>query len=100
MGRHQAGVTKLRVFRAVTLVIVLSVLVGAGWYAVTHRNQLASADGCPTTLNVVTASSFAPVLATAARTLRSGRNCVQVDTPPSCDGNCRRGCPRGSRPVR
>jgi hypothetical protein len=80
MGRHQAGVTKLRVFRAVTLVIVLSVLVGAGWYAVTHRNQLASADGCPTTLNVVTASSFAPVLATAARTLRSGRNCVQVDT--------------------
>jgi hypothetical protein len=82
MGRHQAGVTKLRVFRAAILVSVLSLVIVAGWYATSHRGQLANAngDGCPTTLKVVTASSFAPVLATAARTLRAGTNCVQVDT--------------------
>jgi hypothetical protein len=82
MGRHQAGVTKLRVFRAALLVSVLSLVIVAGWYTLSHRDQLANAkgDGCPTTLKVVTASSFAPVLATAARTLRAGANCVQVDT--------------------
>ena len=82
MGRHQAGVTRLRILRAGTLVAVLSLVIGAGWFAVRHRDQLASAsgDGCPTTLKVVTASSFAPVLASAARTLRAGANCVQVDT--------------------
>src|SRR5690349_10012211 len=82
MGRHQAGITKLRVLRAVILVAVLSLVIGAGWFAVQHRDQLANAngDGCPTTLKVVTASSFAPVLASAARTLRAGANCVQVDT--------------------
>jgi hypothetical protein len=82
MGRHQAGVTKLRVFRAAILVSVLSLVIVAGWYALSHRDQLANAngDGCPTTLKVVTASSFAPILATAARTLRGGTNCVQVDT--------------------
>ncbi len=80
MGRHQAGATRVLVLRATVLVIVFTLVIGAGWYAVAHRDQLANADGCPTTLKVVTASSFAPVLGTAARTLRSGRNCIQVDT--------------------
>src|SRR5262249_35549794 len=38
-----------------------------------------AAGQCPTTLTVVTASSFAPVVATAGRVLRGGADCVQVD---------------------
>jgi hypothetical protein len=92
MGKHQAAAAKAagdtgvardgggRVLRASAIALAFSLVVAACWYVVVHRDGIAGAgERCPRTLDVVTASSFAPVLAAAGRTLRGGGNCVQVD---------------------
>jgi hypothetical protein len=70
-----------RLVRPVAVAAGLALVFGAGWFGVAHRDSFGAAgpETCPTTLTVITASSFAPVLAAAGRTLRSGRDCVELD---------------------
>ncbi|HTJ38008.1 MAG TPA: substrate-binding domain-containing protein [Dactylosporangium sp.] len=87
MGKHQAGPLTLGAsMRALVLLLAVGLVGAAGWY-VLHDRAGNAADGtdCPTTLHVITASSFANVVSAAGRTLRSGPDCILVDTT-SADG--------------
>jgi hypothetical protein len=80
MGKHVASSARVgRILRALAVTTTFSLIVVAGWYVFAHPDRLRAAGQCPTTLTVVTASSFAPVVATAGRNLRAGADCVQVD---------------------
>src|SRR6266508_3659535 len=79
MGRHVALYARGRLFRVLVGAAVCALVAVAGWYVLVHPEGLRAAGQCPTTLTVVTASSFAPVVATAGRAIRGGANCVQVD---------------------
>ncbi|WP_433204808.1 substrate-binding domain-containing protein [Dactylosporangium sp. CS-047395] len=86
MGRHQAGSRSVgAILRGVGLVLAVALVAGAGWYAL-HRDS-GGQDGasCPTTLRVVTASSFTTVVSAAGRELRTGPDCVLLDVT-SADG--------------
>ncbi|WP_432973003.1 substrate-binding domain-containing protein [Dactylosporangium sp. CA-233914] len=84
MGKHQAGIGALT--RGLVLLLAVGLVAGAGWF-VLHDGRGNAVDGtdCPTTLRVVTASSFSTVVSAAARSLRAGPDCVLVDTT-SADG--------------
>jgi hypothetical protein len=87
MGKHQVGSRSLgAAMRALVLLIAVGLVGAAGWY-VLHDKVGNAEDGtdCHTTLHVLTASSFANVVSAAGRTLRSGADCILVDTT-SADG--------------
>lgn len=78
MGKHQDGTRLIgSLLRGLVLILAVGLVGSAGWFVL--RNKGAE-GGCPTTLHVVTASSFATVVSAAGRTLRGGGNCVLVDT--------------------
>ncbi|MFG2042032.1 substrate-binding domain-containing protein [Dactylosporangium sp. NPDC048998] len=87
MGKHQAGTRTLgALLRGLVLLLAVGLVAGAGWY-VLHDRDSSVEDGadCPTTLHVITASSFTNVVSAAGRTLRAGEDCVLIDTT-SADG--------------
>jgi hypothetical protein len=87
MGKHQAGSRSLgAIMRALVLLVAVGLVGGAGWY-VLHDKTGNAGDGtdCPTTLRVVTASSFANVVSAAGRSLRSGADCILIEAT-SADG--------------
>ncbi|MEU7874004.1 hypothetical protein [Dactylosporangium sp. NPDC049140] len=80
MGRHKAGTRSLgAVMRGLVLLLAVGLVAGAGWYALRGRPTGDDGTGCPTTLRVVTASSFSTVVSAAGRVLRSGQDCVLLD---------------------
>jgi hypothetical protein len=85
MGKHQAGTRLGALLRGLVLLLAVGLVGGAGWYVVRNNAADGAEGGCPTTLHVVTASSFATVVSAAGRTLRGGDDCVLVDTV-STDG--------------
>ncbi|MER7008528.1 substrate-binding domain-containing protein [Dactylosporangium sp. NPDC000555] len=85
MDKHQAGTRTLgALLRGLVLLLAVGLVAGAGWYALHDRDGEDGAD-CPTTLRVITASSFANVVSAAGRTLRAGEDCVLINTA-SADG--------------
>ncbi|WP_433076307.1 substrate-binding domain-containing protein [Dactylosporangium sp. CA-052675] len=80
MGRHQtAGGALGVVLRGLVLLLAVGLVAGAGWY-VLHDTPAGDGGGqCPTTLRVVTASSFSTVVSAAGRTLRADKDCIQLD---------------------
>ncbi|MGI5185130.1 substrate-binding domain-containing protein [Dactylosporangium sp. CA-152071] len=86
MGKHIAG-TRLvgTLLRGLVLLLAVGLVAGAGWYVLRNNSANGAEGSCPTTLHVVTASSFATVVSAAGRTLRGGDDCVLVDTT-STDG--------------
>ncbi|MEV0128834.1 substrate-binding domain-containing protein [Dactylosporangium sp. NPDC050688] len=84
MGKHQTGHIVGSLLRGLVLLLAVGLVAAAGWF-VLHNNSANRAGGCPTTLHVVTASSFTTVVSAAGRTLRAGKDCVLVDTT-STDG--------------
>lgn len=79
MGKHKTGNIVGSLLRGLVLLLAVGLVAGAGWFVL--RNKAANgAGGCPTTLHVVTASSFTTVVSAAGRTLRAGGDCVLVDT--------------------
>ncbi|MGI5242842.1 hypothetical protein [Dactylosporangium sp. CA-139066] len=87
MGKHQAGPLSLgAAMRALALILAVGLVGAASWYVLRDKAGNAE-DGtdCPTTLHVLTASSFANVVSAAGRSLRSGADCILVDTT-SADG--------------
>lgn len=82
MGQHDAQSHGFgRRTRSLAIVVVVALVATGGWVVVSRALKTRAGAGgvCPVSLRAVTASSFAPVLATAARSLRTGVNCVQVD---------------------
>jgi hypothetical protein len=90
MGRHRSGRAGRPALWAVAAVLV-AVALTSGAVAVAKRasdrpeaerpgTALLAPSDCDLTLRVVTASSFAPVLATLEPTLASGPDCVALDT--------------------
>jgi hypothetical protein len=89
MGRHSSGARLRRpvLWIAAAVVVVAVVLAGV---LVSDRGPtrstasgspaLLAASTCDRTLRVVTASSFAPVLAAVQPALASGKDCVALDT--------------------
>ena len=84
MGKHQTGHIVGALLRGLVLLLAVGLVAGAGWF-VLRNNTADRTGGCPTTLHVVTASSFTTVVSAAGRTLRAGEDCVLVDTT-SADG--------------
>ncbi|GAA2344048.1 substrate-binding domain-containing protein [Dactylosporangium salmoneum] len=81
MGKHQQAGTAGAALRGLVLLLAIALVAGAGWYVWRDRGGSAEAGtDCPTTLRVITASSFSTVVSAAARTLRSGPDCILVDT--------------------
>jgi hypothetical protein len=79
MAKHQAGTRTLgAIMRGVVLLAAVGLVAGAGWY-VLHDREAQDGSDCPTTLRVVTASSFSNVVSAAGRVLRSGPDCILVD---------------------
>lgn len=86
MGKHQAGTRLIgTMLRGLVLLLAIGLVGSAGWYVLRNNAAKGAEGGCPTTLHVVTASSFATVVSAAGRTLRAGDNCILVDTT-STDG--------------
>jgi von Willebrand factor type A domain len=90
MGRHTAAAARVRrpVLWISAAVLVVVALVSAG-VAVADRgsdeakpgsSSLLAASTCDRTLRVVTASSFAPVLAALQPALATGKDCIALDT--------------------
>ncbi len=79
MGKHQTGHIVGSLLRGLVLLLAVGLVAGAGWF-VLRNNAADRTGGCPTTLHVVTASSFTTVVSAAGRTLRAGKDCVLVDT--------------------
>ncbi|MFF5228607.1 substrate-binding domain-containing protein [Dactylosporangium sp. NPDC000521] len=86
MGKHIGGTGLIgTLLRGLVLLLAVGLVAGAGWYVLRNNSAEGAEGGCPTTLHVVTASSFATVVSAAGRTLRGGDDCVLVDTT-STDG--------------
>jgi hypothetical protein len=86
MGKHKAGTLLIgSLLRGLAVLLAVGLVAGAGWYVLRNNAAKGAEGGCPTTLHVVTASSFATVVSAAGRTLRSGDDCILVDTT-STDG--------------
>ncbi|MEV8513567.1 substrate-binding domain-containing protein [Dactylosporangium sp. NPDC051484] len=87
MGKHQAGTRTLGApLRGLVLLLAAGLVAGAGWYVLNDRDGgVEDGADCPTTLHVITASSFANVVSAAGRTLRAGEDCILIDTT-SADG--------------
>ncbi len=86
MGKHQAGTRLIgSLLRGLVVLLAVGLVASAGWYVMRNKAATGAEGGCPTTLRVVTASSFATVVSAAGRTLRGGEDCVLVDTV-STDG--------------
>ncbi|MFB9448904.1 substrate-binding domain-containing protein [Dactylosporangium vinaceum] len=80
MGRHQSGSRMLgALMRGLVLLLAVGLVAGAGWYVL--HDDATDADGadCPTTLRVVTASSFSTVVSAAGRELRAAKDCILLD---------------------
>ncbi|GAB3851114.1 substrate-binding domain-containing protein [Dactylosporangium cerinum] len=80
MGKHQTGPRLGALLRGLVLLLAVGLVGSAGWYVLRNNAAKGAEEGCPTTLHVVTASSFATVVSAAGRTLRGGDNCILVDT--------------------
>jgi hypothetical protein len=87
MGKHQAGSRTLgAALRGLVLLLAVGLVAGAGWYVLHDRTgRVQDGADCPTTLRVITASSFANVVSAAGRELRTGTDCILLDTT-SADG--------------
>jgi hypothetical protein len=86
MGRHKAGARLIgTALRGLVVLLAVGLVAAAGWFVLRNNAAEGAEGGCPTTLHVVTASSFATVVSAAGRTLRGGDDCVLVDTV-STDG--------------
>jgi hypothetical protein len=89
MGRHTSAAAKARrpvlwiVAAALVLVALVSagaVVLGRGPDRAQASSSLPAASSCDRSLRVVTATSFAPVLAALQPALAAGRDCVALDT--------------------
>ena len=81
MGKHIGGTRLIgALLRGLVLLLAVGLVAGAGWYVLRNNSAKGAEGSCPTTLHVVTASSFATVVSAAGRTLRGGADCVLVDT--------------------
>jgi Ca-activated chloride channel homolog len=89
MGKHRSGRARPLLWGVAVVLVVVAV--GAGALAAAHRgpgrsapdragSPLLAESTCDRTLKVVTATSFAKVLATLQPSLASGPGCVALDT--------------------
>ncbi|MFI5910560.1 substrate-binding domain-containing protein [Dactylosporangium sp. NPDC051541] len=79
-GKHQAGSRTLgALMRGLVLLLAVGLVAAAGWYVL--RDDAGGTDGsdCPSTLRVVTASSFSTVVSAAGRELRAEPDCILLD---------------------
>jgi hypothetical protein len=82
MGRHLRPRRRpaLAPAAVVGAVLVLGAAALVAWFTVSRdRGPAAVAPSCPTVLRVVTAASFAPVVAGVAPALAEGPDCVRLD---------------------
>jgi hypothetical protein len=84
MAKHRAGAGIHRWVAAIVGVLAVSVLIVAGvlvaiWDSRSGRPDQAASASCLRTLRVVTATSFAPVLAAVAPVLERDADCVRLE---------------------